>query len=143
MDLPDNQVSDFIVPNSVPDADPSDTILFLAQLDKSLNEIKDKNLARLASQEVKFFKMAAAIIASQDNDPAYAAIRVRFGSGIDAVKKLAASLRQVALKKQADGIINKVSETKVAESYDNAGLAVGEKSVKDRLADASGNPFKF
>jgi hypothetical protein len=136
VNLPDSQVGDFVVPNSVPDADPSDTILFLAQLDKSLSEIKDPSLKVLAADEVKFFRMAAAIITSKDTDKAYDAVRLKFGAGVDGVKKLAAALRQVAIKKQAEGIIAKVSETE----YDAGG---GKIKVNAALDEASKNAFRY
>ncbi len=140
--LPDSQSNAFVPPNALPQADPSDAILYMAQLDKAMAEIKDVNLKKLATEELRFFKMATAIIArsSEDGKVAneyYDAIRVQFGTGIDAVKKLAAALRDIAMKKKAEQILNEVAKAEVTK---DDGSSKGG-TVLSKLSNNS--PFHF
>jgi hypothetical protein len=131
MSVPDSFVNAFVPANAVSGADPSEAILYMAQLDKAMSEIKDDNMKALAADELQFFKMATAVISKSitvgsgdANREYYDAIRVNFGTGIEAVKKLAAAYRELAMKRRAEEIIAKVSEATIT---DNSGRASGKK----------------
>jgi hypothetical protein len=133
--LPESQTHAFLPRNALSPADPSESILYLAQLDKAMDEIKDPNLQIIAEEEVHFFRMAAAIIANATSGKGsskeyYDAIKVQFGSGIAGVKKLASALREVEAKKRGDKILNEV----IADSK------VGSTSVKDLITPGA-SPF--
>jgi hypothetical protein len=115
MSVPDAVISDLVLPNTLPSAEPDDSILFMAQLVKAADDLKsDPALAKIAAQDLKFFKMAAAIIsdAADSKDAEYQAIKVKYGIGISGVRELAKVLKDVAQKKQAEKILDKVTDSK-------------------------------
>ncbi len=103
--LPDG-AGTFLPPNALPDADVSESILFLAQLDKAMSDLKDANTKIIAAEEVKFFRMASSIIAKAttggagDDQPYFDAIKVHFGSGVEGIKRLAVALKKGCRKKK-------------------------------------------
>jgi hypothetical protein len=129
--LPDAQVDSFVPPNVIPDSDPSESVLYMAQLEKAMTDLKDPHLRTLAIEELKFFKMAASIIANattNTNNANYNAIRVQFGSGVEGVKRLAPVLRDIAYKKKAEQIINTVTkDSKVTKPDGSVGNTVSEE----------------
>ena len=113
--LPDSLIPDLVIPKTLPASQPDDTILFMAQLVKAEKDLEgDPSFKAIAQRELKFFKMAAKIVAdatgSKANIPEYQAIKIKFGTGVDAVQELAKLLKEVAQKKQAETILTKVTE---------------------------------
>ena len=97
----------------------------------------------LAKDELKFFRMAVAIIATpeleQGNDKQYFdAIHAQFGTGIEGVKRLAQALKEVAMKDMADKILKKTMAIgKVSEGGDR----LTAKTVATEIT--GGGPFHY
>jgi len=141
----DHQTALFVPQHAFPDSDPTDAVLYMAQLSKALTDITDINLRKVAKDELKFFKMAVAIIAHDDDaaDDAkereyFSAIRAQFGNGIEGVKRLALALKEIAMKEMAQEIIKKTTEKAKITSEDGKTLA---GSVSSQLK--GGGPFHY
>jgi len=138
----DHLTSLFVPQHTFPDADPSDAIIYMAQLDKAMAELKDENMKALAKDELKFFKMAVAIIATpkgeQGDDKEYFdAIHAQFGTGIEAVKRLAQALKEVAMKDMADKILKKtMAKGKVTDDK-------GARTNTVESVISGGGPFHY
>lgn len=140
--LPDSLTNLVVPQNTLPPADPSESVLYLAQMGKALADNKDANYKRIANDEMKFFKMAAAIIGAPPetiatSPEAFAAIRLQFGGGVEGCKKLAEVLREIAKKKQAEQILKQVTENSYATDEVNPAAFAANSISQDMEANKS------
>lgn len=137
INVPGSLTNAFVPSNALPAPKPSEGVLLIAQMTKAIGDIPadQKDLKALALEELKFFKMAAAIIANRgaDNKEYFDSVRVQFGNGLDGVYKLAEYLREIARQKMANVAIQKVTSTAKVD---------GVTKVSKEFADSK-NPFSF
>jgi len=133
--VPDSDTKELTVASKKEKSWPTQSIMFLADVHKALKGVKDNPAySALAKEELYYLDMAAAIISDAIGGkveaklrPDYDAIIVKYGRGMEAVEKLAATLKEVAEKQKAQDILNKV----MANSKVNKGPTVS-KMIKDQ-----------
>ena len=130
MSVPESLIENVTLDANYGKSAPSDSILFLNQLYKAVDELKDVDAKALAELELKYFRAAMAIINDKsvggglDNDNVKL-IQIKYGRTLDGVLALAEDLKQIDRKQQADATMASVMD-KVLYDADGKGT---KKSV--------------
>lgn len=108
--IPDDTVHKLVQEQTISPAAPSAAVIFLSQMKRAVKELgDDNNLAKIAKRDLKYFDMAAAIVAEEpsgnsSHGRAILKLQNQYGRDLDAVMDIAALIRKVAVQKEAETV---------------------------------------
>lgn len=115
-----------------PQSTPTDSIIFLAQLEKAQGEITDDDAKAMANRSLKYYKYALRILnhkgnlSDQADNDAIRMMQQKYGTNLDGVLRLAEFLRETDQVRQANETVQKVLD-KVGVDAGGGGTSI----VKD------------